>query len=156
MISYSLKCCHGHVFEGWFGSSGDFEDQQARGLLTCPVCETSDVSKALMTPQLPRKGNQKKPLQPAAAPSHAQLPQKEPAVDPQQVAALYARMREMQKTITDHCDDVGVQFAEEARKIHYGEAEERGIYGQTSPEEAEALAEEGIEAIAIPWLPPEN
>lgn len=166
MISYTLKCCHGHSFEGWFGSSADFDDQQARGFVTCPICETSDISKGLMTPQLPRKGNQKKqPAQDlvqnrAQASNHAQLPQNalqgQPQINPEEVAAVYARMREMQKTITDHCDDVGEQFAEEARKIHYGEAEERGIYGQTSPEEAEALAEEGIEAIPMPWLPYEN
>ncbi len=168
LISYTLKCCHGHAFEGWFGSSGDFEDQQTRGLLTCPVCETSDVMKGLMTPQLPRKGNQQKPpqqkspqqkspQQEAPAPSHARLPQQgKPEISSDDVSALYVRMREVQNAIVNNCEDVGNGFAEEARKIHYGETEERGIYGQASSEEAEALAEEGIEAVAMLWLPPEN
>jgi hypothetical protein len=157
MISYMLKCCHGHAFEGWFGSSGDFEDQQMRGLMTCPICETSDVRKGLMTPQLPRKSNQQKAAQKQAAiPSHIRFAQGKSEISSKDIAALYAHMREVQNTIVNNCDDVGNCFAEEARKIHYGETEERGIYGKASSEEAEELAEEGIEAIAVPWLPPEN
>ena len=167
MISFTLKCSDGHEFEALFGSSADYDDQQERGLVSCPFCDDTSVSKALMTPQLPRKGNQKQ------APTAPQLPQKMPspaispeqhtlppqgpsAINPEDVAALYSRMREMQNKIVAEYDDVGNQFAEEARKIHYGETEERGIYGQTSKEEAEALAEEGIDALAMPWLPPEN
>ena len=155
MISFTLKCRHGHEFEGLFGSSADYDDQQSRGLVTCPFCDSSEISKSLMTPQLPRKGNQKSaPVQVQSKQEmSAHLPQ---GINPDHVAALYSQMREMQNKIVAECDDVGDRFAEEARKIHYGETEERGIYGQTSKEEAEALAEEGIEAVAMPWLPPEN
>ena len=165
MISFTLKCSHGHEFEAWFGSSADFDDQQERGLVRCPFCEDTSVSKALMTPQLPRKDNQKsapavhQQLQQMPSPAtsqHTLTPQGPAAVNPEDVAALYSRMREMQNKIVAEYDDVGNRFAEEARKIHYGETEERGIYGQASKEEAEALAEEGIDALAMPWLPPEN
>ena len=176
MISFNLKCSDGHEFEAWFGSSADYDDQQERGLVRCPFCDNASVSKALMTPQLPRKGNQKPAAmphqQPQKTPStpaspnssvppnspaqHTLPPQGASAINPEDVAALYSRMREMQNRIVAEYDDVGNQFAEEARKIHYGEAEERGIYGQTTREEAEALAEEGIDALAMPWLPPEN
>ena len=165
MISFTLKCSDGHEFEAWFGSSADYDDQQERSLVSCPFCNNTSVSKALMTPQLPRKGNQKpapaapQPPQkmPSPATSQHTLPAQGPsAIKPEDVAALYSRMREMQNKIVAEYDDVGNRFAEEARKIHYGETEERGIYGQTSIEEAEALAEEGIDALAVPWLPPEN
>lgn len=165
MISFTLKCSDGHEFEAWFGSSADYDDQQERGLVSCPFCNNTSVSKALMTPQLPRKGNQKpapaaphtpQKMPPPATSQHTLPAQGPSAIKPEDVAALYSRMREMQNKIVAEYDDVGNRFAEEARKIHYGETEERGIYGQTSIEEAEALAEEGIDALAVPWLPPEN
>lgn len=182
MISFNLSCDNGHGFEGWFGSSADYENQQERGLVTCPICNSSTVSKALMAPNVTAKSNQRH-TQPTpvsepsdqvaistpAAPNIPQAPVQQMAQQmAQQVAAqmtpqlqeamgeAIAEMRKFQKTVETQCDDVGEGFAEEARKIHYGEAKPRGIYGRTTDEEAEALVDEGIEITKMPWLPKEQ
>lgn len=134
MLVLNLGCEQGHRFEGWFGSGDDFESQQGRGLVTCPVCASSQVQRLPSAPRL----NVSKPREPApAAPAAA-------AADLQQTALQLVRQM-LAKT-----EDVGERFAEEARRIHYGEAKERGIRGRASRDDALALAEEGIEIIALP------
>lgn len=168
MISFNLTCGLGHGFEGWFGSSSDYEDQQNRGLITCPICNNGQITKALMAPNVGMKSNQTSSAEksvPIDAPhgERAVMPaQPKPASAPmpemsaefaEAAAAVMAEMRKVQKTIETECDNVGDAFAEEARKIHYGESKPRGIYGNTSDEQAEQLIDEGIEIAKMPWLP---
>jgi hypothetical protein len=158
MIHYQLQCADGHGFDGWFKDSASFDQQARRGLLECPVCGDSRVERALMSPSVPRKGNTRREVvvapdpQPAAAPAAAPAPA--PAVVagrmPDHVRAMLQRLR---AEVEKNCDYVGEGFAEEARRIHRGEGERRGIYGEASPTEAEALADEGIEIARIPWVP---
>ena len=166
MIKYQLICDKSHEFEGWFGESAAFELQQKSGFLTCPVCGSADVRRALMAPNLASPKTRKTDL--ARQPPSAQPePQPRPRVSQQASAALspvaarkmqelMSEMRALQMKIRDECRDVGNDFAEEARKIHYGEVEPEGIYGQATPEEREALDEEGIEIMDVPWLPKDN
>ena len=169
MIKYQLICDQSHEFEGWFGDSAAFESQQASGFLTCPVCESADVRRALMAPNLASPKTRKTDLaegQPAAQPvpqsqqAPQQAPQQASAALPTAAARkmqeLMSEMRALQTKIREECRDVGDNFAEEARKIHYGEAEPEGIYGQATAEEREALDEEGIEIMDMPWLPKDN
>ncbi|WP_454852090.1 DUF1178 family protein [Rhizobium binxianense] len=138
MIRYSLTCENAHEFEGWFSESADFDRQVASGFLTCPVCNSSSVSKLLMAPSVStaRKKEETQTLAMNAARREAFLKLKEA------VAAIKA-----------NAEDVGTRFPEEARKIHYGEADARGIIGQATIDEAQALVEEGIEIAALPVLP---
>lgn len=162
MIHYQLQCDRGHAFDGWFKDSASFDHQADQGLVGCPNCGSLAVSRALMAPALGRSArhdlDRPKPaaLPPAvpSAPGAAAEPSSQGAVAgtvlPDQLRALLQRMRaEVEKT----CDNVGRDFAEEARRIHYGEAEARGIYGETTPSEAEALSEEGIDFGVLPWIP---
>ncbi|PYE42069.1 hypothetical protein C8J38_10814 [Rhizobium sp. PP-WC-2G-219] len=140
MIRYALTCDKGHGFEGWFGSSADFEAQSESGLVSCPICGTASVSRALMAPALStgrRKDKQRGLMMDQA----------------QQVAI--SKIREMVSTIRANADDVGEKFPEEARKIHYGEADARGLIGRATVEEARALIEEGIDVAPLPILPDE-
>ncbi|UHS58615.1 DUF1178 family protein [Agrobacterium vaccinii] len=138
MIRYSLHCEKAHEFEGWFSSSADYDSQRARGLVTCPVCNSADVTKMLMAPSVStaREKEATRTL----------------ALDAAQ-AQDFAKIKETLATIRANTDDVGEKFPEEARKIHYGEAEARGIIGQASPQEAKALIEEGIAVAPLPVLP---
>ncbi|MET0172470.1 MAG: DUF1178 family protein [Agrobacterium vaccinii] len=138
MIRYSLHCEKAHEFEGWFSSSADYDSQRARGLVTCPVCNSADVTKMLMAPSVStaREKEATRTL----------------ALDAAQAQA-FAKIKETLATIRANTDDVGEKFPEEARKIHYGEAEARGIIGQASPQEAKALIEEGIAVAPLPVLP---
>jgi hypothetical protein len=149
MILFELRCKKDHHFEGWFRDGKSFEAQTRAGKLVCPICGSRNVEKAMMAPRI-GKGSHSKP----AAAETPQPPVPAP-VPPAQQAEMKAVqfLREMRKQIEDNCDYVGPGFAEEARKIHYGETEARGIYGETSPEEAEALDEEGIEFARVPWVP---
>ena len=166
MIKYQLICDKSHEFEGWFGDSAAFESQQKSGFLTCPVCESTDVRRALMAPNLASPKTRKTDLaerQPAVQPysqPQQQAPQQASAAFPPAAARkmqeLISEMRALQTKIREECRDVGDGFAEEARKIHYGEAEPEGIYGQATVEEREALDEEGIEIMDMPWLPKDN
>ncbi len=145
MIRYALKCrdC-GHGFDGWFRSSADFDAQGARGLLSCPVCDGHAVEKALMSPAVataPEHG-------PAAAPGGAVT-----SAVPPEAAALYRQLQEMARKVRSEGTYVGAAFAEEARRIHYGEAEGRQIYGEASAPEVRGLLEEGIAALPLPPLP---
>lgn len=149
MIRYALHCEKGHAFESWFPSSDSYEAQRKQGFVACPVCGATRVDKALMAPQVARKDRAATadPAPPAAAPP-APVAMVSPAEQ-----ELRAKIRELREHLVKNADPVGERFAEEARKIHYGEAEHRSIYGQASPEEARELAEEGIEFHALPVLP---
>jgi hypothetical protein len=164
MISFNLICDHRHGFEGWFNSSADYDDQQARGLVTCPYCDSANITKGLMTPNVAAKSNTKPEKSgqnlTTTARSPAPMPQDMTAqITPEMAKAAaeaMAAMRQWQKTIEKECDNVGDAFAEEARKIHYGESDPRGIYGHTTDQEAEDLIEEGIAIAKMPWLPKEQ
>jgi len=146
MILYTLRCDEGHEFESWFNSSASFEKQAARNLLECPHCGSAKVDRALMAPSLPRKGRITADP-PAPAPA---APQQAATQLPDHVRAMLQKLR---AEVEKNCDYVGDTFAEEARKIHKGETDARAIYGETTPEEAEALAEEGVAVSRIPWVP---
>lgn len=149
MIVFDLSCPAGHRFEGWFGSSGDFDSQSERGLVTCPHCGSADVAKAPMAPAVPRKGNQMvEPRADAVA---------RPAPTPQMIAAM-KKLASLQAEMLKESQWVGRDFADKSRAMHYGEAEQRAIHGQATLEEAKELHEEGI-AIAplpLPVAPPDD
>lgn len=151
MIHYQLVCTNGHSFDGWFRDSAGFERQAASGLVACPDCATTSVSRALMAPAIRKSTavvDQTGRADPVVAP--VPVPQVAGIGLPDQVRAVLQRLRaEVERT----CEHVGDRFAEEARAIHNGTAAARGIYGESTPEQAEALAEEGIEVTRIPWLP---
>jgi hypothetical protein len=154
MIHYDLRCSEDHTFDGWFKDSTAFERLAKRGLVECPHCGNTKVERALMSPAVPRKGNTTLPVpMPAPAPQSPAPQQTAVAAEPMP-AKMRAMLQKMRAEVEKHCDYVGPQFAEEARKMHRGESDKRGIYGETSPEQAESLAEEGIEFSRIPWVPP--
>ncbi|MGH1591621.1 DUF1178 family protein [Methylobacterium phyllosphaerae] len=146
MIRYSLVCEAGHGFESWFPSSESYDAQAERGLVTCPVCDSAKVAKALMVPNVARTDRGRAP----APPAKTDAPVTMIAEPERQVRAMLRAFREHVVANSEH---VGARFPEEARKIHYGEAEGRSIYGEASPAEARALMDEGIEVAAIPVLP---
>lgn len=156
MIVFDLKCSEGHLFESWFRSSTAYEEQKAAGLVECPYCGNVDVEKAPMAPNVATKGNQRsEPVNIAAQPE--ETPAKAVAPAPKLSPELKAlaekaasAMAELQSHVEKNCENVGKDFAEEARKIHYGETEERGIYGESSLEEAQELLEEGIDVLPLP------
>ncbi len=158
MIHYDLQCAEGHRFDGWFADSAGFDRQAASGLVACPECGTSSVSRALMAPAVPKRRAQRTAAAPATPPPPPG-PQAGPQVLPQAVAGaempakLRSLLQRMRAEVERNCDYVGPRFAAEARRIHQGESNRRGIYGETTPEEAEALAEDGIEVASIPWVP---
>jgi hypothetical protein len=159
-----LQCPQGHSFEGWFGSQDDYDAQRARGLVTCPFCNDSEITKMLSAPRL-NFGHGIEPVQPqaenstqtavteSAKPVSAELAIPVPP-DAQTLKHMQAAMLQMVRHVMANTEDVGPQFAEEARKIHYGEREERNIRGQATREETEALIEEGIDVMPLPI--PEN
>lgn len=135
----NLQCAGGHGFEGWFGSEDDFQDQLARGLVSCPLCGEAQVAKL---PSAPR-------LNFGATAPEARVPARQEVVATPD-AAMQAALMKMVRHVMANTEDVGERFAEEARKIHYGETEERGIRGQASREETEALLDEGISVLPLP------
>ena len=141
-----LACVHGHVFEGWFGSDDDFQQQQGRGLIECPLCGNHQVEKRLSAPRL-NLGKSDAPVQSSAAVSapSADRTTPTPAVPPAWLHAL--------REAVARSEDVGPRFAEEARRIHEGEAPARPIRGQSTVGEAVALLEDGIEVLPLPDLP---
>lgn len=140
MIKYALQCDQAHAFEGWFGSSADYDDQAARGLVECPVCGSHGVSKQIMAP--------------AVAGTKAQ--RSAPAPDPKMREMMMAAMGEVRRHVEDNFDYVGDAFAKEARAIHEGKSEERGIYGEASPAEVKALVEDGVRVAPLPPGPPKK
>lgn len=156
MIVFDLECAGtGHRFEGWFGSSEDFVRQQKRGLVTCPVCGSADVAKAVMAPRLTRKGNQMPA--PVAAPAVvAQKPQPMAHAMPPEAVAMMKAIATMQTEALKSSTWVGDRFAEDARAMHYGEKDAAPIHGQATLDEARELFEEGVEIapLLVPVVPP--
>ena len=165
MIRYALNCDQGHAFESWFANSAAYDKQAKRGLVACPVCGSVKVEKAIMAPSRaanlaqaetadprpPTPPTPPPPLQPAPMPP---IPPKTPvAMMSTAERELRHKLKELRDHITKNAHYVGPRFREEARKIHYGEAEHRSIYGEASPEDAKQLHEEGIEFHPLPILP---
>jgi hypothetical protein len=151
MIRYALACDNGHDFESWFPSSSSYDGQAARGLVACPACGSTAVTKQLMAPALGRKGA--RPTLPDAAPAAAETRAQPVALLSEREQAIRAMIKTVREHVVQNAEHVGDRFASEARKMHYGEIEHRSIYGEANPTEARALAEEGIEVHAIPVLP---
>jgi hypothetical protein len=143
-----LQCLHGHVFEGWFASEDDFQGQLARALVECPMCGDTAITKRLSAPRL-NLGAAEPASAPPAAP--AKSGRQDVMVPPE--AALQAAWMKAVAHVMSQTEDVGERFAEEARRIHYGESDERGIRGQATREETQALLEEGISVLPLP-VPP--
>ncbi len=139
MITYQLKCSSGHEFEAWFRNSAGYDEQRATGDISCPMCGDMEVMKALMAPSVGKKGN-------ASVSTHEQRAS-------EVAREVLDAVETIRKHVEDNCDYVGKEFADEARRIHYGETEERGIYGEATPEDNQALDEEGIEVFRIPTAP---
>jgi hypothetical protein len=134
MIKYALLCERDHSFEAWFSSAAGYDRQAEAGQIVCPACGSADIRKALMTPNV------------ATSKKRAQMP----GAAPQEITEL---VRAFRRHVTENADYVGPQFPEEARKIHFGETEPRGIYGEATPAEAKALLDEGVQVAPLPKLP---
>jgi len=143
-----LQCARGHGFEGWFASNEDFESQLARGLVECPICANTTIVKRLSAPRL-NLGNAKAPQEEAAATASGSASSSAPAGVPAGLSPEARWMRAVREVLAS-TEDVGDRFADEARKMHYGEAKERGIRGQATPEQTEALLDEGIAVMPLP------
>jgi hypothetical protein len=160
MIRYTLNCEHGHDFESWFPNSAAYDKQVKRSLVTCPVCGSAKVEKAIMAPRLAR-ADVAEPAVPAPTPPIPDAPSP-PAITPGKTPVAIMspherefrqKLKELRDHITKNANYVGSRFPDEARKIHYGETEHRSIYGEASPDEAKELLEEGIEFHPLPILP---
>ncbi len=140
MIVFDLRCGAGHVFEAWFGSSGAYEDQRAAGHVACPMCGDCDITKALMAPSIPTKGNQR------------------PEVSPAMVKQVLRTLADQQTKALEGSHYVGTGFATRARAMHDGIEDVRPIHGQASVDEAKALVDDGIPVAALPFpvVPPEK
>ena len=169
MIRYSLQCERRHAFDSWFQDSASYDRQAKRGFVSCPMCNSVKVEKSIMAPQIPRKGRtaeqrageekvmrttvrRKKAAAAEAASVPATVPSPEPLLMAQE-KELLSKLKELRDHIKANADNVGEQFPEQARKMHYGEIEHRPIYGDASPTEAKALIEEGVEVMPMPVLP---
>lgn len=137
MIRFSLICDNAHEFEGWFRSNDDFDTQKKRGFVDCPRCSSTKIEKALMAPAVSTSRKQEKIAL---------------AMGEQQRQVM-AEMRAFAEKVKADADYVGDRFAEEARKIYFGEADQRGIYGEATPEEARSLVEDGVEFMPLPVVP---
>jgi hypothetical protein len=157
MIRYALNCEQGHAFESWFQNSAAYDKQAKCALVTCPICGSAEVEKAIMAPRLGRvevAGAEPPAALPAIPPPAA--PAKTPvAIMSPPERELRQKLKELRDHVTRNADYVGPRFPEQARKIHYGEIEHRSIYGEASPDEARELHEEGIEFHPLPLLPDE-
>ena len=168
MILYTLRCSKDHLFETWFRDSAAYDSQAKATAIECPVCGSTKVEKAIMAPMVAKSAGRGRPGDEVTAVSGA--PDNPPPSPPVSVAGATTKamrevaqsakvrraLQELRRQVEDNFDYVGPAFAEEARKIHYGEADERSIYGETSEEEARALDEEGVNVRRIPWLPRED
>jgi hypothetical protein len=190
MIKYQLVCDLMHEFEGWFQTGAAFDAQNEAGLVTCPVCDSVKVRRALMTPNLasPKRrrddvrrlsiaetghpvGHQAGINMPSSQtvsahdaaskldpskPASAQAAPAQAALSQAALGEAIAQLRQLQRKVKSECRDVGTDFATEVRKMHYGDSEPENIYGHSSAEERESLADEGIDIVTLPWLPPEH
>lgn len=157
MIAFDLICTpQGHRFEGWFASSAEYERQLGLDLLSCPTCGSAAISKAVMAPNIGRKGNQLAVAAPQSEPEPTVAVSNQPEM-PAQIEKAIAELAKLQSRMLENSDWVGREFAEEARAIHYGETPGRIIHGEASPDEAQALFDEGITVapLPLPFVPPE-
>ena len=138
MIHYSLVCDRSHKFDGWFSNAAAYDSQKQRSLVTCPICLTTAVDKAIMAPAVSRSDAKEKVSLSIGHPEHQKLRE---------------AMMALRNKVTSEADYVGDKFADEARKIHYGETEARGIYGEATDQQHQELVDEGVEVARIPWLP---
>lgn len=141
MITFTLQCTSEHRFEGWFPSGASFDEQAAKGEIACAICGDTSVTKA--------------PMAPAVVSRRASEPMPNSG-QPVDAAQALKMLRELRSKVESEFDYVGPDFAEEAKRIHYGETDERPIYGEATEEQASDLADEGIEIAKIPWVPREN
>ena len=139
MIQYSLICENAHKFDAWFKSAAAYDEQHGRGIVTCPVCMSGAVDKAIMAPAVNRTDGERVSL----SAGHPQAEQ------------LREMMRALRRKVTSEADYVGDKFAEEARKIHFKEADARGIYGEATRDEVSGLLEDGVDFMPLPNLPEE-
>ena len=156
MIRYALICDRKHEFEIWFNNSADYDKQSKRGLVACPVCESTKVDKAIMAPSIssPRKRTSAQAVADLPAtpqPDHAPMAMLSP-----QETEVRAKLKELREHLTKNADDVGKKFPDEARKMHYGDIEHRSIYGEASMDDAKKMLDEGIEFHPLPTLPDEK
>lgn len=171
MLRYTLACDQGHEFEGWFSGSAGFDDQARRGLLSCPICGSGHVAKAIMAPSVARRDRlaaQPQGLENSAPTVGGTQPGDTPAMAgapaiPAPVAliseeekGLRAAFKALRTHVETHAENVGTDFAATARQIHEGEIEPKSIYGVATPDEVSALHEDGIEAHPLPILPEER
>jgi hypothetical protein len=159
MIRFSLRCGNAHEFESWFKDSAAFDRMAGAGLVECPVCGDTHVAKALMAPAIRKTRGVKGRAEAPPAKPPAPVPAPAPPADAPRLAAgplpaqMLALLQRMRAEVEKNCDYVGPNFAAEARRIHEGEVEARGIYGEATEEETEALREDGIEVAQLPWVP---
>lgn len=160
MILYQLRCADEHTFEAWFRDSATYDKQAATGHVECPYCGSTQIAKAPMAPRIAKShGDKREHDQADPVPAHQKAPDPVPDADvhhmsdrrahevAQQILDAVGRIRDYAE---ENFEDVGEDFADEARKIHYGDAEERGIYGQASEDEADELEDEGIDIVRLP------
>jgi hypothetical protein len=157
VIRYNLVCDRRHAFESWFANSAAYDKQAKRGLVSCPLCGSAKVEKAIMAPRLARTDKSGPIVAPAeeAAPAPAEVPTPVAMISPQE-REFRKKLKELRDHLMANADNVGKKFPEEARKMHYGEIEHRSIYGEASPKDAKDLHEEGIEFHPLPVLPDER
>ena len=158
MIKYQLKCAQLHEFQGWFRNSADFDEQSDNGYLSCPVCGSEDVTKAIMAPAIPKKANARAgSAQAEAEPKGLPVPASSNPVVTRDHAKLekiradiVAAAERAREYVEKNFDYVGDEFPEQARQMHYGEADERAIYGEATREEVEDLIDEGVNVAPVP------
>jgi hypothetical protein len=159
MIRYTLVCNKRHEFESWFANSEAYDKQAKRGLIACPLCGSVKVEKAIMAPRLARTdtgaAQSVVPAPADATPAAHETPAPVAMISPQE-QEFRRKLKELRDHLVHNAENVGPKFPDEARKMHYGEAEHRSIYGIASPEDAKALHEEGIEFSPLPVLPDER
>lgn len=155
MIHYNLRCERDHTFESWFQSSSAYESQERRKLISCPVCGSDKVERAIMAPKVVSKKSRERevPVSAPAASTEVAAPAAAAPLMMAQERELRAKLKELRDHIVKNADNVGERFPNEARKMHYGDIEHRPIYGEASPDEARSLIEEGIEVSPLPVLP---
>ncbi|KUJ78573.1 DUF1178 family protein [Ruegeria profundi] len=146
MIQYALKCSNGHTFDSWFQSAAAYDKLASSGMVTCAVCGCDKVEKAIMTPRV-RPARKAEAQMPAQKPEANTIDMAAPSPDVEKVIA------ELRRKVEENSDYVGKDFANEARKIHLGDAPERAIYGEAKPEEAKALIEDGVPVAPLPFIP---
>ena len=160
MIVFNLRCGSDHVFEAWFKDGASFDSQSVAGEVVCPACGDTNIAKAPMAPRLGKGVGKGRSASGGEADQTSGPPADDGKTESGDKVELAGRLREAMGELRAHvessCDYVGPSFAEEARKIHYGETEKRNIYGEASSDEAESLKDEGVDFGRIPWLPRED